>query len=123
MELFSVFDPHEVLVVDNDPRVLASVNGNGKLRKAHLDTCQAPLPDPMDIIICYNVLQISSDPSKGLEHLLDSVAEGGLLSLETNGYPVIVEDDRYERLNDHLYQRHQEGVLHENASEASVDIV
>lgn len=106
MDLFSIFNPSEVLVIDNDPRVLASVNGNGNLRKLNLDICESPIPDQMDILICYNVLQISSDPYKGLENLLDSVAEGGLLSLETNGFPVIVKDGRYERLTNNLYRKH-----------------
>ena len=105
-EFFASLSPSEILVVDNDLRVLNSIDGNGILRKLKLDICEAPLPYPVDILICYNVLQISSDPSKGLENLLDSVAAGGLISLETNGCPIIVRDDRYQRLSNQLYRRH-----------------
>ena len=103
---FASLNPSEILVVDNDPRILTSVNKTGILKKLNLDICKAPLPDPADILICYNVLQISSNPSKGLENLLDSVAARGILSIETNGFPVAIKDSRYKRLSEYLYLKY-----------------
>jgi SAM-dependent methyltransferase len=85
--------------------VLGYVGSIWPIRKLTLDICNSPLPQLADIILCYNVLQVSSNPEKGLKNLLDSVSPRGLLSLDTGCLFSSIEDRRYTRLGENLYQR------------------
>ncbi|QQG38571.1 MAG: class I SAM-dependent methyltransferase [Candidatus Woesearchaeota archaeon] len=104
-EALACLSPSEIVVVDKDPRLLRAIRDVGITQRLRLDICVSRLPEPKDIVICYNVIQVTEDPNRALENLLDSVADGGLLSLETNGSSIEVSDRRYKRLRPCLYRK------------------
>ena len=103
-KLFLEFNPSGIVVVDNDDRVLDTVNGTKRVSKLKWDITSGPLPVTGDIVICYNTVQITSNPQRSLEHLMASVNGGGFLSL--NGInPSQNIHQGFSRMNGSLYRR------------------
>ena len=104
---FKDLQPKRIYVVDCEPKIIEAAgrviarNGFSKsFEYGLIDVASQKLPYNADIVIAYRVAQRTSNPSKALETIANSVNIGGLLSLDRD-----VELTGFHRIDRGLYVR------------------
>ena len=75
--------PHELIVIDRQPRVLDGVRRVVPEARCYcIDIESAPIPELADAVIAFNIICRLTNPRAGLEHLVQAVRPGGWLLMD-----------------------------------------
>ena len=92
--MFSPLEPSSIAVFDREPKVLRAVDRLKKegaitvpLETGICDLQKSPTGASADIVVALNIIARTSDRSKTLNNILDSVKPGGLICVNIEEAP------------------------------------